>query len=183
MRRHLAVLVLVAVGTTGCAAKRAAASNAADAVGLTTYKLGQRQSVPEIAGRTLEGQSLSLHDAFRDKPVVLNVWASWCAPCRDESPMLATAARTYGPGGVAFVGIDEQDTSAKARAFVTSTGMPYPSFVDSQGALLSKLKSLPQMGIPSTLVLDRHAMIAARIIGPASAAEIAEIIQSLKAEH
>ncbi len=96
--------------------------------------------------------------------------------------MLGAAAKTYAAQGVVFVGIDEADTTSAGRAFAASAGMSYPSFVDPQGALLSKLKVLPQMGIPSTLVLDRRGRIAARVIGPTTAAELKQVLDGVVAQ-
>jgi len=96
--------------------------------------------------------------------------------------MLGATAKSYEPKGVVFVGIDEADTTSAGRAFATSAGMTYPSFVDPQGGLLSKLKMLPQMGIPSTLVLDKHGRVAARVIGPTNATQLAQVLTGLIAE-
>lgn len=96
--------------------------------------------------------------------------------------MLATAARTLKPEGVRFLGVDEQDTTAKARAFVTSVGATYPSLVDSDGLLLRRLRLLPQLGVPSSLVLDRHGRMAARVIGPMTAQQLQRIVGGLQKE-
>ncbi len=93
--------------------------------------------------------------------------------------MLGATAKSYAARGVVFVGIDEADTTSAGRAFATSAGMTYPSFVDPDGALLSKLKVLPQMGIPSTLVLDTSGRIAARVIGPTNATELKQLLDGL----
>jgi thiol-disulfide isomerase/thioredoxin len=173
----------------GCSAGRHAgttsstkAAGSVDVVGVTTYAAGERRPVPTLAGQSLEGRSLSLDGLGRGKVVLLNVWASWCGPCREESPMLAAAAKSFEAKGVVFLGIDEQDQAANARAFVSSSGMSYPSFVDRDGSLLRKLTMLPQLGIPSTLVLDRRSRVAARVIGPITSSEATQIIDKLLAE-
>ena len=96
--------------------------------------------------------------------------------------MLGAAAKTYAAQGVVFVGIDEADTTSAGRAFAASAGMTYPSFLDPDGGLLSKLKMLPQMGIPSTLVLDKRGRIAARVIGPTNLAELQQVLARLVSE-
>jgi thiol-disulfide isomerase/thioredoxin len=160
----------------------ASAAEVAGVVGVTTYASGTRQAAPALAGTTLDGTSLSLSAAGRGKVVVLNIWASWCGPCREESPMLAGAARSFAAKPVQFVGVDEQDRQAPARAFAASTGMSYPHLVDESGGLLRKLKMLPQMGIPSTLVLDRSGRIAARVIGPITLQQVTHVVDGLLAE-
>jgi len=184
-RRFAVLLIAASITLTGCGAAAGSASKAADSinvVGLTTYAINDRHSAPPLKGKTFDGAPLSLPSVGQGKVVVLNVWASWCGPCREESPMLGAAAKTYAARGVVFVGIDEADTTSAGRAFATSAGMTYPSFVDPQGALLSKLRMLPQMGIPSTLVLDTHGRIAARVIGPTTAAELNQVLDGLVAE-
>jgi thiol-disulfide isomerase/thioredoxin len=187
--RSCAAAVLSYGLLVGCAATHravspaaASAAAAAEVVGVTTYASGTRQAAPALTGTTLDGTSLSLSAAGRGKVVVLNVWASWCGPCREESPMLAGAARSFAAKPVQFVGIDEQDRQAAARAFAASTGMSYPHLVDESGGLLRKLKMLPQMGIPSTLVLDRSGRIAARVIGPITLQQVTHVVDGLLAE-
>ncbi|HZV27661.1 MAG TPA: TlpA disulfide reductase family protein [Acidothermaceae bacterium] len=186
MPRRFAILLIVAsLALTGCGAAAGSTSKAdasLDVVGLTTYAVNDRHPAPALKGKTFDGAPLSLGSVGQGKVVVLNVWASWCGPCREESPMLGATAKVYAAQGVVFVGIDEADTTSAGRAFASSVGMTYPSFVDPAGALLSKLKMLPQMGIPSTLMLDVHGRIAARVIGPTTAAELKQVLDGLVAE-
>jgi thiol-disulfide isomerase/thioredoxin len=183
MSRRLAVVLLAAsLALTGCTGATRASKDSVDVVGLTTYPISARHPAPALTGKTFDGSSISLPAVGAGKVVLLNVWASWCGPCREESPMLGAVATTYAAQGVAFVGIDEQDTSSAGRAFATSAGMTYPNFVDPDGALLGKLKMLPQMGIPSTLMLDKRGRIAARVIGPTNAAELKHVLDGLIAE-
>jgi len=113
--------------------------------------------------------------------VVLNVWASWCEPCRDESPLLAKVASSTRSAGVRFVGIDEQDRAESARTFAAAAGADYPHLVDSAGSLLASLRIVPSSGIPSTLVLDRRGEVAARVIGPVDAATFEQLVRSVTA--
>ena len=183
-RRFAVLLIAASVALTGCGAAAGSASKVStslDVVGLTTYALNDRHSAPALKGKTFDGTPISLGEVGQGKVVVLNVWASWCGPCREESPMLGAAAKTYAAQHVVFVGVDEADTTPAGRAFATSAGMTYPSFVDPDGALLSKLKMLPQMGIPSTLFLDTRGRIAARVIGPTTAAQLQQVLDGLVA--
>lgn len=113
--------------------------------------------------------------------LVVNVWASWCAPCRDESAALATMAKAANDA-VRFVGIDEQDTPGAARKFVASSGTTYPQLTDPTGTSLNKLTLLPSFAIPSTLLVDRHGMMAARIVGPVAAAKLEKLIAQVASE-
>ena len=89
--------------------------------------------------------------AFRGQIVVLNVWASWCVPCRDEAPALQAAWEDYGDRGVQFLGSNYQDDRDAARAFVEEFGITYPSVFDPSGRLAA---SYGFFGLPSTFVID-----------------------------
>jgi thiol-disulfide isomerase/thioredoxin len=151
-------------------------------VGAQLFPAAQRHPLPSIVGTTLSGQSLTLRSLTGRGVLVVNVWASWCEPCRDESAALATLANTLGRSHVSFVGIDEQDTSAAARRFVASTGMTYPQLTDPTGTALTKLSLLPSFGIPSTLLVDRQSMMAARIVGPVTAQKLQKLIAEVAVE-
>lgn len=129
----------------------------------------------------MSGGSLSTSSLLGDV-VVLNAWASWCEPCRDESPALGRISRKLAASGVSFVGLDEEDTQEKARAFAAKTAMSYPHLFDHNGDLLKSLRLLPTSGIPSTLVLDRNGKVAARVIGAVHESEFERLVRSVAAE-
>ncbi|MDT4924857.1 MAG: hypothetical protein QOG01_2570 [Pseudonocardiales bacterium] len=143
------------------------------------FPLAQRQPLPTIAGHTLSGRPISLRDLTGRGVLVINVWASWCENCRDESAALAQLSRSLSARSVAFVGIDEQDTTSAARAFAASSGTSYPHMVDPDGTALRKLLLLPSLGIPSTLLVDQHGMMAARVIGPTTASQLQALIDKV----
>lgn len=135
------------------------------AIGVTVYPIGSRPSSPDIEGATLEGPRLDI-SKWRGHVVVINVWGSWCSPCRAEAPALASAAEETRPKGVRFVGIDTRDSAGAARAFARNYGISYPSLYDPDGAILLQYSNLvPISAIPSTLVLDRQGQVAARVVG------------------
>ena len=134
--------------------------------GLDLYPLNQRAQAPAIEGTTLDGKPFALAD-LSGKTVVVNVWGSWCGPCRAETPDLVRLANENADRGVRFVGIDTRDNSAAAKAFVRSFKVPYPSIEDPQGQVLLGFRGvIPTSVVPSTIVIDRQGQIAARIIGP-----------------
>jgi len=131
-----------------------------------------------VSGVTLDGRALSLAD-LRGHVVVLNTWASWCYPCRTELPALASVQRATAGRGITFVGIDEQDSSSAARAFLVAHGVSYANLTDSDGQLLASVGLVPPAAIPSTLVVDRAGDVAARIIGAITAAELTRVLDQL----
>jgi len=89
--------------------------------------------------------------ALRGYPIVVNVWASWCGPCRFEFPVLQRLAAGYGKR-VAFLGIDSQDSDDAARTFLAEAPVPYPSYTDPAGEIK---ESLGARGFPDTAFYDR----------------------------
>jgi thiol-disulfide isomerase/thioredoxin len=185
MRVRTILLLLVLAFVTACSAGNGTGSdstNSTGVVGVTTYPVPARRPAPHLAGLTLDGRSVSTTSVAMGGILVINVWASWCGPCRSESPMLAGAAKNLRRAGVRFLGIDEQDTTSRARAFVASVGSTYPNLVDADGSLLRRLTLLPQVGVPSTLVLDQRGRMAARVIGPMTSQQLAQIVKGLQQE-
>jgi len=143
---------------------------------------GERQPAPAIAGPTLDGATWSLADQ-QGQVVVANVWASWCAPCRAEAPVLQQTYLDFQDQGVTFVGIDTRDSDAAAQAFVNRYGITYPNLVDPDGQLqLAFRETLPPQAIPSTVIIDAEGRVAARILGEVDPTVLAGILSSLVAE-
>jgi thiol-disulfide isomerase/thioredoxin len=133
--------------------------------GLTLYPDDRGIPLPDITGRTIAGKMLSLRE-MRGNVLVLNVWGSWCAPCRAEAPDLATISAETRARGVRFVGIDVRDNPAAALAFERRYGITYPSFDDQDGLVLAQFTGIiPVSAVPSTLVADRNGVIRSRVIG------------------
>ena len=153
-----------------------------NSVGVTTYPVGNRPAIPALRGTTLQGAQLQL-SSLRGHVVVLNTWASWCYPCRTESPTLAHIAADTNRLGVRFVGIDEQDSAVNARAFVKTNDATYPQLIDADGKLLQSLRLVPPAAIPSTLVLDRSGLVAARVIGPIDSATFESVVTAVVDGH
>lgn len=134
-------------------------------VGLTLYGGDDGVPLPTIDGKTVDGQMLDLAD-LRGHVVVLNVWGSWCAPCRAEAPDLAAISKETEPRGVRFVGLDVRDNTAAARAFARRYRITYPSFDDQNGLVLAQFTGIiPVSAVPSTLVVDKSGVIRARVVG------------------
>lgn len=180
----LVVLISLVAGlVAGCGSSPAAKTTTAGStqrVGETSYPAHDRRPAPDLSGMTLDGRPLSLRTLGPATVVVINVWASWCGPCRSESPVLAAEARALQGHGVRFLGLDEEDQTAAARVYAASAGEIYPSLVDHDGALLRRLTLLPPQGIPSTLVLDSSGRMAARVIGAITGTQLHRIVTALE---
>ena len=114
----------------------------------------------ELSGTDpITGRPVSLAD-YAGKPIVLNMWASWCTGCYAEARALATFARTHPTAPV--VGVDIQDTRAAARAFYRRFGWRHPSIFDPKGVIAARFQL---QGLPATLFLDRRHHVVARILG------------------
>lgn len=150
-------------------------------VGVTSYAIGERTSMPPIAGETLSGAQLELA-TLAGSVVVLNSWASWCAPCIEETPELIAASLRTASSDVVFVGLNVNDDPTKARKFVEKQQIPYDSIMDPDGALLATLPEVPPGSLPSTLVIDRTGRVAARIIGPIPPGVLAGVVEAVSAE-
>ncbi|MEP7740273.1 TlpA disulfide reductase family protein [Nocardioides sp. 31GB23] len=107
-------------------------------------------------------------------PVVVNLWASWCGPCRNEMPMLAQAARRHPE--VQFVGINTQDRQEAAADLLSETGVTYPQLVDVDAVVLDDTR-VP--GLPVTLAVDADGRIVDRVIGEVSRSELATLLDSI----
>lgn len=134
-----------------------------------------------LAGPTLDGGRLDLAD-LRGRIVVLNNWASWCGPCRNETPELVALSKGANPDDVVVVGMNVTDEREAATAFVEEFGMPYPSIEDPEGALLQTVPGVPPSSLPSTVILDRDGRIAARVIGETDALELSALIARILEE-
>lgn len=173
----LAVLVAVAIWQAGQLRTRASDSGSGGTgTGLTRYPGDRGVPLPVIEGRTVAGDTLSLSD-LRQHVVVLNVWGSWCGPCRAEAPSLARISKETKPRGVRFVGIDVRDDPTAALAFERQYDITYPSFDDQSGRVLAQFTGIiPVNAVPSTLVADRNGVIRARVVGPVDAATLRDLI-------
>lgn len=114
-------------------------------------------------------------ETMRGKPVVVNYWATWCAPCKEEMPRLVAAARTYR-GKVRFLGVDVQDDRAAARRFADTYKMPFTSLADPQRAIVRDQKIL---GLPVTQFFRADGELAFVHSGEIEAAELEEKIEEL----
>jgi thiol-disulfide isomerase/thioredoxin len=177
--KKFAALIVLALALTACGGGGTSTSEESfvSGDGSTTFiKISDRKIAPAITGMTLSGENYTYQ---KDRVAVVNVWASWCSPCRAEAPTLVALANKYTD--VAFIGILTRDNPANAEAFERRFKIPYPTLIDDS-ILLGFKGSLPANAIPTTVVLDKSGLVAARISGVVTVASLSKLIEKVSVE-
>lgn len=184
MRRWSVLLAAGVLALSGCSLQ---AADPGDSQGYVAgdgssviLPADQRQPAPVLTGTDLNGKPVDT-STWKGSPAVINVWASWCAPCRAEAPELVAVHKRNK--GVEFLGLSTRDSDAAARQFVKKYGIDYPNLPDPNGQLVLQFSdTLPPQAIPSTLLIDSQGRVAGRFLGAVSATELNDAVQQLKAE-
>lgn len=175
------------VALTGCSSTdgqgkgNAAFTRQGSSVVETVAKDGRR-AAPELSGVTLDGKQLRLAD-YRGKVIAINLWASWCPPCRAETPELVKVSGETR-NDVVFIGLNSDHDKDPATKFEKEFGVRYPSWHDPSGKLALRFPkgSFNPQGIPSTLFIDRNGKIAARALSPIGEDDLRKALAPLVAE-
>lgn len=179
-----AALLLSACGSGGTSGGGGGTNFVLGKDGISTAEKGERAQVPDLSGETVAGKQLDIA-SFKGKIVVLNVWGSWCAPCRAEAPNFEKVSKDLQGKGVQFVGINVADPQVRsALAFEEQFGVTYPSLYDPSSKLILRFRkgTLSPQAIPSTLVVDREGKIAARSLAALSEEKLRKMIAPILAE-
>lgn len=191
LRRGLAALVMA--GLLGSALAACGSSNDPGTTGFVssesrwvTVPATARKAAPAISGTILDAGGVTGSFDLADEVghvVVLNVWGSWCGPCRAEADTLQAVYAELADSGVVFVGLNTRDNPQSAVEFLESHGVTYPNIDDSGGALQMGFRSsLPAGGIPTTWVIDAQGRVAARSLGEVTVDGLRSHIAAVLAE-
>lgn len=181
----LAGLLLAGGLLAGCSSSSSGGSGGTGYVAgqgaITSLPVGERKRPGPVSGTTLDGKHVSLAD-YRGKVVVVNVWGSWCAPCRAEAPTLVAAAKHLSGKDVAFLGINSRDLNeAAARAFVRTFHVPYPSIYDQDGSTLLAFRgTLTPNAIPSTVIIDPQGRVAGSVLGAVDKTTLDDLVHDAR---
>lgn len=171
--------IFIALAVAGCSGGGTSSSQESYVSGsglVTLIKSQDRIEAPALAGMTLSGTNYSYAPG---RVAVVNVWASWCAPCRAEIPALIALSKKYKEA--TFIGILTRDNPPTAEAFQRRFKIPYPTLIDDS-ILIGFKGSLPANAIPTTVVIDRNGKVAGRISGAITVASLSKLIETVSNE-
>lgn len=168
MRPILLLIASIALIATACSGSSDEADHGLDAedTGVTKTELAPDFAVPTADGGTF---NLDAHLASDGRPVFLNLWASWCFPCREEMPAI-NAASKLNPD-VAFVGVSVQDTTGEAQAFLDEVKVDYTVGFDEDNIVDNEYRPL---GLPASYIISSDGVILERIFGKVTEQDLAE---------
>jgi cytochrome c biogenesis protein CcmG, thiol:disulfide interchange protein DsbE len=139
-------------------------------------KRGERPAAPTFTLDSLDGEEDVRLSDLRGKAVVLNFWASWCEPCKDEAPLLEDAWQRYRDDGLVVLGIDAQDFRTDARRFVERYGLTYPIAFDGHGSTLGRFGTT---GFPETWFVGRDGrLVGDHVVGPFTREQLEENVRA-----
>jgi thiol-disulfide isomerase/thioredoxin len=189
-RALAAALLAGALVLAGCTGKDAVDQGAGGKfryIGTTqhgkTIAVANRKRVSGVTGKLIDGGAFNLA-AATGQVVVLNFWASWCAPCRSESPGLDSVYRALKAKGVTVVGLDVKDPNRdSATSFIRDNDITYPIVYDPNARTALQLGKVPlSIGLPWTVVVDKQQRVAAVYNGQILPADLQPVLMSLLAE-
>ena len=145
---------------------------------ITEIQIDQRAESIEITGPGLNGGQVTT--ASMTGVVVVNAWASWCPPCREEWPIFVEIQKQYPE--VNLLGLNEADAAEAAADFLSTQEGSWPHISDPNQAIAAKFDVVQGSYLPGTIVLDKQHRVAAKFVGPVNESDLSRIIKNLLAE-
>jgi peroxiredoxin len=144
---------------------------------MEVHAVAVSDSAPDFTLKSLEGSNLRLEE-YRGQVVLLNFWASWCGPCRQEMPLLDRLHHRYEDTGFAVLGVNVEGETAPAQDIVDKTSVTFPILIDD-GQKVSQMYNLQAM--PSTVVIDRDGVVRYIHLGykPGDETKYVEVVKEL----
>ena len=182
MIKKLSASLIAALLITGCGVEIPAgyrpSQSAVPNASITEIPIDQRVEPIEISGPGLDGGTITTEDM--SGIVIVNAWASWCPPCREEWPIFVEMQKTYPE--VNFLGLNEADDSQAAADFLSEQDGSWPHISDPNQAIAAKFDVVQGSYLPGTVVLDKQQRVAANIVGPVNESDLSRILEQLLAE-
>lgn len=186
--RRLGAAAAVLVVAAGCSSAEGGDSGFISGDGtITKIDPAERESGPTLEGESLEGKQVST-EQFDGQTLVVNVWGSWCGPCRSEAPELVEASRKLKPKDVQFLGLATKSqagegTPSQDVRFAKEAGFTFPTIQDYDGEqVLRFVDSVPAMGVPTTWIIDDQGRVAAQVRGETTASTLVGLVEDVQAE-
>jgi cytochrome c biogenesis protein CcmG/thiol:disulfide interchange protein DsbE len=133
------------------------------------------EPAPAIELATLDGEAVSL-TALQGRPVLVNFWATWCLPCRDEFPLLAAAYQEHADDGLEILGIVHDDTAEGSRAFAADMGATWPILLDPDDEAWADYLGV---GMPTSFLIDPDGVVRAASLGGFSEEGLAALLAKI----
>lgn len=184
MKRVLFALLGLALAVTACTSSAGNGTfqfRSANKLG-TLIPTGEREPAGTFSGSLIDGGTIGTRDV-RGKVTLVNFWASWCGPCKVESPQLDLLYRRMKSKGVQVIGIDTKDAKSSAQAFVRSYDISYPIVFDENGEIQIRLGAQTVRGLPFSILLDKSGAVAAVYLGELTIKDLEAPIDTLRAEQ
>jgi thiol-disulfide isomerase/thioredoxin len=149
---------------------------------LPPYALPKPPRKADLSLKDLNGKPVRLQE-LRGRIVVLNFWATWCGPCKEELPLMVKTSQEYSGRDVLFIGasLDESKTSKFIPGFIDKYGITFPIWTGASADDLDRLKMGP--GVPATAFVDRDGQIVSRVSGEIRPDELKQIIDWLLSDR
>jgi peroxiredoxin len=160
------LLLILALVVTGCSGSSEASVKKGVSQG--SYAL-------DFALETMDGSKASLSD-YGGSVVLVNFWATWCPPCRDEIPHFEEAYQAYKDEGLVVMGVNFQESAAEVEPFVERLGVTYPILLDESGRVVKEYRAV---GLPTSVFIDRDGVIQVRHSGYLSEGQLEQYLSEL----